>query len=376
MNVINTKKTITFDLLNKLLLLKRRNPSTMEPTEIHSSNSASNIINESLSPSSSSFITENGEEQANEFLKRLDKPDDLDEIRQRVSNFCEMHIQNGLESAKFVLITSGGTSVPLEKNTVRFIDNFSRGTRGASSAEKFLKKGFAVIFLHRAQTLEPFLRHFNSKLVFDTLSECLSTQEDDDKLALEPMHNLLDDMKDLLIDYRATKDRLLSVSFVNLSDYIHYLHQITLVMNRLAPMSILYLAAAVSDFYIPPSNLSTHKINSSEPLQLELQLVPKFLRPLVKYWAPDAYVVSFKLETEIDNLVSKSRRALECYGHKLVIANELKTRNERVILIDKNGLTEVNKKDLDINVKDIEVAIVDELVARHNRFLVSHIFDR
>lgn len=347
----------------------------MDINETVSDVSTSNTnIDPSLSFTNSIDI-ESGEKQANDFLNRLDEPVDLEDIRQRVSNFCEMHIQNGLESAKFVLITSGGTSVPLERNTVRFIDNFSGGTRGASSAEKFLKKNYAVIFLHRAQTLEPFLRHFNSKLVFDTLSECLSTQEDDDKLALEPMHNLLDDMKDLLIDYRSTKDRLLSISFVNLSDYIHYLHQITLVMNHLAPMSILYLAAAVSDFYIPPSNLSTHKINSSEPLQLELQVVPKFLRPLVKYWAPNAFVVSFKLETDPDNLVSKSRRALECYGHKLVIANELKTRNERVILIDQNNLTEINKKDLDLSIKDIEVAIVDELVARHNRFLVSHLFD-
>lgn len=315
--------------------------------------------------------TMSGQEQANEFLSRLGKPNDLDGIRQKVSNFCQLHVNNGLESARFVLITSGGTSVPLEQNTVRFIDNFSRGTRGASSAEKFLKKGYAVIFLHRAQTLEPFLRHFNQKLVFDTLSECLLTEEDDDKLALEPMHNLLDDMKELLIDYRETKGRLLSVGFVNLSDYIHYLHQITLVINQFAPKSILYLAAAVSDFYIPPSNMSTHKINSTEPLQLTLQLVPKFLHPLVKYWAPDAYVVSFKLETDPDSLVSKSRKALDCYGHKLVIANELKTRNERVLLVDHNQVKEINLKNQDLSVNEIEAPIIDELVSRHNRFIVE-----
>jgi phosphopantothenate-cysteine ligase len=34
-----------------------------------------------------------------------------------------------------VLVTSGGTTVPLEKNTVRFIDNFSTGDRGSTSAE-------------------------------------------------------------------------------------------------------------------------------------------------------------------------------------------------------------------------------------------------
>ncbi len=34
-----------------------------------------------------------------------------------------------------VLVTSGGTAVPLERQTVRFLDNFSTGSRGALSAE-------------------------------------------------------------------------------------------------------------------------------------------------------------------------------------------------------------------------------------------------
>lgn len=36
-------------------------------------------------------------------------------------------------------VTSGGTAVPLEKRCVRFIDNFSGGTRGALSTEAFLE---------------------------------------------------------------------------------------------------------------------------------------------------------------------------------------------------------------------------------------------
>lgn len=319
-----------------------------------------------------SSIGLSGEEQANQFLGQLEKPTDLEGTREKVKNFCQLHINHGLSSSKFVLITSGGTSVPLERNTVRFIDNFSRGTRGASSAEKFLKRGYAVIFLYRAQTLEPFVRKFNSRLVFETLSECLVSEDDDDKLALEPMHNLLDDMKDLLTEYKETKDRLLRIEFVDLSDYIHYLHAITLIMKQLAHKSILYLAAAVSDFYIPPSSMSTHKINSTEPLQLTLHLVPKFLRPLVKYWAPEAFVVSFKLETEPDKLITKSRKALDTYGHKLVIANELKTRSERVLFVDRDQVTEINTKNLKLEIADIEVAIVDELILRHTKFLLEN----
>ena len=36
-------------------------------------------------------------------------------------------------------ISSGGTTVPLEKNVVRSIDNFSTGSRGSLSCDYFLK---------------------------------------------------------------------------------------------------------------------------------------------------------------------------------------------------------------------------------------------
>ena len=48
-----------------------------------------------------------------------------------------------------LFLKSGGTTVPLEQNTVRFIDNFSAGTRGSASAEYFLEAGYDVIFIHR-----------------------------------------------------------------------------------------------------------------------------------------------------------------------------------------------------------------------------------
>ena len=54
------------------------------------------------------------------------------------------------------IVTSGGTKVPLEVNMVRFIDNFSRGERGALSAERFLERGYCVVFLHREGTISPF----------------------------------------------------------------------------------------------------------------------------------------------------------------------------------------------------------------------------
>lgn len=42
---------------------------------------------------------------------------------------------NKMKGKEIVLVTSGGTAVPLEKRPVRFLDNFSTGNRGALSAE-------------------------------------------------------------------------------------------------------------------------------------------------------------------------------------------------------------------------------------------------
>merc|ERR1712179_572824 len=67
-----------------------------------------------------------------------------------------------------VLITSGGTSVPLERNCVRSITNFSTGTRGAKSCEAFLKIGFNVVFLSAKNSAKPFILDGN----------CLTTGQD------------------------------------------------------------------------------------------------------------------------------------------------------------------------------------------------------
>lgn len=58
----------------------------------------------------------------------------------RQAGFFEERIEKVREfvckqNGPVVLVTSGGTTVPLEKQMVRFLHNFSAGTRGAISAE-------------------------------------------------------------------------------------------------------------------------------------------------------------------------------------------------------------------------------------------------
>ena len=94
-----------------------------------------------------------------EFYREFDEPPHVQDITESVQAFVETHRQAG---HKVVLVTSGGTTVPLEKNMVRFLDNFSAGTRGAASAEYFLQQGYAVLFLSRQHSQFPFTRLYLS----------------------------------------------------------------------------------------------------------------------------------------------------------------------------------------------------------------------
>lgn len=81
-------------------------------------------------------------------------------ICQKLEKNWEIFFNKIPNNSKIVLITSGGTSIKLEKNTVRSIENFSTGKRGALCCENFLNSGFYVIFLHRENSLKPFTHLF------------------------------------------------------------------------------------------------------------------------------------------------------------------------------------------------------------------------
>jgi phosphopantothenate---cysteine ligase (ATP) len=131
--------------------------------------------------------------------------------------------------------------------------------------------------------------------------------------------NEAENITKLASKYNLFKDQMLEVSFTSLSDYLWLLRAAAQEMSVLGPRALLYLAAAVSDFYIPLSQMPSHKIQSSNgPLSLSLQLVPKMLGPLVTIWAPNAFIVSFKLETDSQILEHKAKEALKKYHHHVI----------------------------------------------------------
>ena len=107
------------------------------------------------------------------FFQENEKPKNFEEVQIKVEKFCQ-HFEEEKTTqthaaTPIVLVTSGGTTIPFEQNMVRFIDNFSAGTRGSASAEYFLKTGYATIFLHRASSLKPFSRHLTTDNILDIL---------------------------------------------------------------------------------------------------------------------------------------------------------------------------------------------------------------
>ncbi|KAF2147394.1 uncharacterized protein K452DRAFT_293823 [Aplosporella prunicola CBS 121167] len=267
--------------------------------------------------------------------------------------FIQRHAEEGRRVA---LVTSGGTTVPLEEQTVRFIDNFSAGTRGATSAEYFLANGYAVIYLHRQFSLLPYSRHYshNTRSFLDFMSE-----DGTGRVVVDSPHQAK--MVKVLREYAEVKrqNSLLILSFVTITDYLWELREVAQLMKPLGPRALFYLAAAVSDFFVPKDRMVEHKIQSVEEfsqknnaaadakakppaartegrsLIIDLEPVPKFLKSLVDGWAPDAMIVSFKLETDPAMLVGKAEYALKRYHHHLVIGNLLATRKWEVVFVSR-----------------------------------------
>ncbi|CAG8554070.1 10482_t:CDS:2 [Paraglomus occultum] len=179
-------------------------------------------------------------------------------------------------------------------------------------------------------------------------------------------------MKSILEKYQKVKKEgtLLILDFVTVTDYLFLLRSVCMIMETLKETAMYYLAAAVSDFFIPMTRMVEHKIQSAGGgLTLTMDQVPKFLKPMVTNWVPRGFIVSFKLETDPAILVSKSRQALVRYGHQIVIGNLLQTRKTEVVLITKNGEDTFKLSGDEIRNIEIESKFVPELIKRHDEWI-------
>jgi phosphopantothenate---cysteine ligase (ATP) len=296
-----------------------------------------------------------------------------------VGSLAEFVSFNKTQRRKLAVVTSGGTAVPMERNAVRFLDNFSTGSRGSACAEVLLTtfQDYSVIFLGRKGAKMPFTRHLvdaaeGTAMGFAPAGEGRpGVVELRDTQAANAVTNL-----------RAAigNRRLHSISFTTVQEYLFSLKCISEQVKSLGRDVTYVLAAAVSDFYMPRSRISEHKIQSSGGgITLVLDRVPKCLGMLARIWASDAYVASFKvsispaayqsnlgttcallsdisyfssrhvrygmathqLETDESILIEKAKRALSTYGVDMVFANTLEARYDIVRLV----ISDANRED-------------------------------
>ncbi|KAG6434831.1 hypothetical protein SASPL_106475 [Salvia splendens] len=304
------------------------------------------------------------------------------EIKRKTDEFIQKNSNSGKlfqNPRRIVLVTSGGTTVPLEQRCVRYIDNFSSGHRGATSAEYFLRAGYAVVFLYREGTYQSFC----TSLPNNPLLECLQVTKESN-IAACPQYEKT--VKEAIINSHAATScgTLLKLPFTTIFEYLQNLQLIASSMSSIGSRALFYLAAAVSDFYVPWESMhspfvhnkfdvlqAVHKIQSSSgPLDMRLVQVPKMLLVLRRDWAPKAFCISFKLETDKNILLKKAGMALEKYSMDMVVANELLSRKEEVIIVTKGGNIVV-KRDTTRADADVEEPLIKLIVDRHSASISS-----
>jgi phosphopantothenate---cysteine ligase (ATP) len=266
-------------------------------------------------------------------------------------------------SLRLVVITSGGTSVPLEQNPVRFVSNFSTGGRGAKLTEALLTAApcgvtpqveTVVVLLHAKNAALPFRR-----VVDNATPAALRAAiggESDVSGARDVVSAILNFEKFTTGGNGGALKRLLLLPFGTVVDYFVKLRAVCQAISafqdrlvtlrpssRMLPSWTLILAAAVSDYYLPISHMGVHKLSGPEPLQLSLRAVPKALGVIQYVWCrplDDAdraghsgvTLVSFKLETDVAVLETKALGNLRKYHCDAVVANLLSTYQEEVWL--------------------------------------------
>ena len=232
---------------------------------------------------------------------------------------------------------------------------------------------------------------------------------------------------------------LLTVPFRTVEEYLAKLKLCTEAMEDCQSMGLIYLTAAVSDFYIPKAKRALHKIQSrnydlengngggstpsnavsrnekedtisetsgkdastaelkdSGELTLTLHPVPKVIPLIREAWAPHAFCVTFKLETDKAILYDKAKIAMKRYNVHLVIGNILATRHEQVWLVEKEDppidsttsntendsnsdnytMMEISRASSETKTLDeLEDAMISEVVQKHFEYIASHYID-
>eukprot|EP00758_Cryptobia_borreli_P002029 Tbor_TRINITY_DN2720_c0_g1::TRINITY_DN2720_c0_g1_i1::g.15267::m.15267/K01922/PPCS, COAB; phosphopantothenate---cysteine ligase (ATP) len=310
--------------------------------------------------------------EVNAFIQDNLSDDERNIISDRVHNIIRPLLASAITSKRpIAVVSSGGTSVPLERLSVRFLTNFSTGGRGSALAEELVEAGYVVIFITNKYTMRPCSSLTPSGGIIEILSSILSIKDDNNDSPSDTMAGNVSPLilKELdspqatshtreivrLLRLRAKSQELLcQLIFENIFEYMFSLKVVSQELVRHAdslPPVMVILAAAVSDYYVPLKDMPSHKISGGDGLTIHLNNVPKALGVLSHCWLkpPDTskwftpLIVTFKLETDPLILLKKAEHNIRTYGLELVVANLLQSYKEEVMLVKRvNGGIDTN----------------------------------
>eukprot|EP00474_Spongospora_subterranea_P009749 CRZ10207.1 hypothetical protein [Spongospora subterranea] len=278
-------------------------------------------------------------------------------VDENLSMFIADYASQGYRLA---LVTSGGTRVPIERNTVRFIDNVSTGYRGASLAQFFAESGqYAVIFLSRTGSCQP----WTCQLPFLDQCNLLDKLSESQQSSLSLLESERPIFQKTIQNYNRFKKRLIRVSFTTVDEYLHMLELICTSLRFYGAKACIVAAAAVSDYVVDPDTMAEHKIqSSSQPLTLVLKPCRKVLSCVKQTWAPSSCLISFKLETDANLLGPKAKAALTKCKSDVVVGNLLDSYRRRVHIFTPTA-NEVVECD------EVEKYLTQRLILLHEDFI-------
>jgi phosphopantothenate-cysteine ligase len=195
-----------------------------------------------------------------------------------------------------ILITAGGTRAPIDE--VRWVGNVSTGRFGSELARHCLVRGVEVVHLHARNAEVPYLRTID-------LREDWKTQ--------------LEECRQSAAEFDAVRDRYRSIPFMELEDYARELERLLTT----EPFDVVFLTAAVSD-YAPIPRVGKISSRSGE-LVVHMAQVPKLIAK-VKDWAPDVFLVGFKLlaGASEEELIRTAVAAGKVNRADVTVANDLR----------------------------------------------------
>ena len=170
--------------------------------------------------------------------------------------------------------------------------------------------------MHRQFSLQPFSRHYSHST--NPFLDLLEIDEPPEGSPAAPSISVIPSKRDHLLGvletYKSVQKAgtMLTLNFVTVNDYLWLLRAVSQELSVLGKDAMYYLAAAVSDFFLPRQKMvilffwfcvaslrflqSVHKIQSGKgSLHIEMDQVPKILKPMVAEWTRKGFVVSFKV---------------------------------------------------------------------------------